>query len=66
MTVASIIVGGLITALGPYNPPMWFGVVAFAIGAGLLSTLNVHTSTAKWIGYEILAGIGMGSCVQVR
>lgn len=58
-------VGGLITVLGPYNPPMWGGVVIFTIGCGMLYTLKVTSSAGTWIGYQLLAGIGAGACVQI-
>lgn len=65
MTIASIVIGGLITAFGWYTPFMWFGAAAFTVGAGLLKTLQVDSSAGKWIGYQILAGIGAGGGVQI-
>lgn len=65
ITLSSIVVGGLITALGPYNPPMWAGIVVFTVGAGMLHTLKVNSTTGTWIGYQILAGAGAGACVQI-
>lgn len=44
---------------------MWFGSAIFAIGAGMLYTLQVDSSAAKWIGYQVLAGIGAGAGVQI-
>ena len=35
-----------------------------AIGAGLLTTLQVDTDMGKWIGYQVLYGFGMGLCFQ--
>ena len=63
--MSSVVVGALITGLGPYNPPMWAGGVIFCVGCGLLYTLKVTSSTGIWIGYELLAGIGAGACVQI-
>ncbi|EMC97042.1 hypothetical protein BAUCODRAFT_121559 [Baudoinia panamericana UAMH 10762] len=65
MTVASIAAGGITTTVGYYNPPMWFGISLFAVGAGLLYTLKVSTSESHWIGYEIVAGFGMGSSAKI-
>ena len=65
ITLASIVVGGLITALGPYNPPMWAGVIIFTVGSGMIYTLKVSSSAGTWIGYQILAGVGAGACVQI-
>lgn len=36
-----------------------------SIGAGLLTTLEVNTSEVKWIGYQIIYGIGYGWTAQV-
>jgi Na+/melibiose symporter-like transporter len=65
MTIASILIGGVVTKLGYYTPFTWFGSALFAIGCGLLYTLKVDSSAGIWIGYQVLAGFGMGSCVQV-
>lgn len=65
ITLSSIVVGGLITWLGFYNPPMWAGVIIFTIGSGLLYTLKTTSTVGTWIGYQILAGVGAGACVQI-
>ena len=64
-TLASIVVGGSITVIGIYTPFMWFGAAVFTIGAGLLYTLQVDSPASKWIGYQLLAGIGAGAGVQI-
>lgn len=64
MVVASISSGGLIARVGYYTPFMLFGCVLLSIGAGLLTTLQVGTSEAKWIGYQIIYGFGMGCTFQ--
>ena len=51
--------------LGYYLPWSIGGGVLVAIGSGLFSTFSLTTSTAKWIGYEILAGAGRGCSVQM-
>jgi hypothetical protein len=38
--------------------------VFLAIGSGLLYSLNTTTSEAKIIGFQILAGIGVGFGMQ--
>ena len=35
-----------------------------SVGAGLLMTLQVDTGAGKWIGYQVLYGLGMGTCFQ--
>ncbi|EJD06103.1 MFS general substrate transporter [Fomitiporia mediterranea MF3/22] len=65
ITTSSLIVGALITKIGYYVPFLWIGSAVFTVGAGLLFTLRVSTITAKWIGYQILAGFGAGAGFQV-
>jgi hypothetical protein len=44
---------------------MWVGSAIFTIGCGMLYTLTVSSSSAKWIGYQVLAGLGCGASVQI-
>lgn len=64
-TLASIVVGGSITKLGYYNPFLWVGSAIFAVGCGMLYLLKVGDSAGIWIGYQLIAGIGAGACVQI-
>ncbi|KAF1356882.1 major facilitator superfamily domain-containing protein [Delphinella strobiligena] len=64
-TIASIVVGSSITILGYYTPFMWVGAATYCVGCGLLYTLKVNSSAGHWIGYQLLAGIGSGSGVQI-
>ena len=36
-----------------------------SIGAGLLTTFEVDTGAGKWIGYQVLYGLGLGLCFQI-
>ncbi|CAI6254181.1 unnamed protein product [Periconia digitata] len=65
VTVASIVIGGLITTIGKYAPFMWLGSIIFTIGSGMLYTLQVNSGPSKWIGYQVLTGIGCGASVQI-
>lgn len=65
ITLASIMVGGFVTVVGLYVPFTWFGSAIFTVGAGMIYSLKVNSSAGQWIGYQILAGIGAGSCVQI-
>ncbi|KAF2272825.1 MFS general substrate transporter [Westerdykella ornata] len=64
IVIASLIVGQLVSKVGYYTPFLIFGACLTAIGAGLLTTLDVNTSEGKWIGYQIIYGLGLGSCSQ--
>lgn len=64
MVLASIATGGLIARIGYYTPFMLFGVCLLSVGAGLLTTLKLDTSEARWIGYQLVYGFGMGCTFQ--
>lgn len=65
ITFGSIVTGGLITVFGYYNPPMWVGTAIFAVGSGMIYTLQVDSGPGTWIGFQILAGVGVGAIVQI-
>ncbi len=60
----SIVAGGAVTAFGYYTPFMLVCSVLTTIGYGLLTTFQPDTESAKWIGYQILAGAGIGLGMQ--
>ncbi|OKL59349.1 hypothetical protein UA08_05232 [Talaromyces atroroseus] len=64
MVVSSIIAGVGTTKTGYYTPFLIAGTCIVAIGSGLLTMLEVNTSTGKWIGYQIMYGFGLGGCFQ--
>lgn len=65
MVVGSIL-GGIINGkIGYYTPLAIIGTCIMSAGAGLLTTFQVDTSIGKWIGYQILYGLGLGLCFQV-
>jgi hypothetical protein len=53
-----------VAKLGYYYPWTIFGGTATAIGSGLLSTLRPGTPIGKWVGYQIISGVGRGSAFQ--
>ncbi|KAF2725401.1 MFS transporter [Polychaeton citri CBS 116435] len=64
LVVASIVAGVMVTVLGYYTPFMIASSVFMAIGAGLMATFEVNTGSGKWIGYQIIFGIGVGFGMQ--
>lgn len=65
-TVIGQLSGGFTAAkIGYYTQWAIAGTCFMAIGSGLLTTLQVHTSEAKWIGYQIIYGVGFGWTFQV-
>lgn len=65
LSVSQLVVGSAVASIGLYLPFMWSGAVIFTIGAGLLTSLNLNTDLAHPIGYQILAGYGFGSSMQL-
>ncbi|KAI1811941.1 MFS general substrate transporter [Poronia punctata] len=59
-TVFSLLGGVLITVIGYYSPFMILSTVLASIGAGLLTTFTPGISSSKWIGYQVLYGLGVG------
>lgn len=64
MVFASIMTGALTARIGYYTPFMILGSCVMAVGAGLLTTLQVDSSDAIWIGYQVLFGFGLGCTFQ--
>ncbi|KAF2470168.1 major facilitator superfamily transporter [Lindgomyces ingoldianus] len=63
--VAASMTGGSVTyRTGYYTPCMIVGSMIMSIGAGLLTTWTVDTDRAKWIGYQVIYGFGMGLGMQ--
>jgi MFS transporter, DHA2 family, glioxin efflux transporter len=61
----TIISGGLITVYGHFTPLMVISSVIGTVGCGLIYTLNLHSSPGAWIGYQALAGMGIGFGFQI-
>lgn len=64
--VLGSISGGITNGkIGYYTPLAIIGTCIMCAGAGLLTTFQVDTGVGKWIGYQILYGLGLGLCFQV-
>lgn len=63
--IFAIISGVLVRQVGYFLPFSIACGILTAISSGLLSTLGPHTSTGKWIGYQILGGVGRGCGMQM-
>ncbi|KAF7290179.1 Major facilitator transporter-like protein [Mycena indigotica] len=64
-TVLSVIGSGQIVGrFGRYYPFLVAAPIFLAIGSGLLYTISASTSSAKIIGFQILAGVGTGMGMQ--
>ncbi|KAL1653189.1 hypothetical protein SLS61_004436, partial [Didymella pomorum] len=60
-----VVTGAMITKQGYYLPWGVFSGVSTAIGAGLISMWTPSTGSGKWIGYQIVFGVGRGAGMQV-
>ncbi|EFX06554.1 efflux pump antibiotic resistance protein [Grosmannia clavigera kw1407] len=65
VTIGTVLSGIIITKTGhatAFLPPL---TALATVGTGLLYTLNVGTSSGRWIGFQILAGFGFGFVFQI-
>ena len=60
-----VISGFLVSGLGIWAPFMSIGAVIGTIGCGLCYTLDIGSPSREWIGYQALAGIGIGLGMQI-
>ncbi|KAJ7176446.1 hypothetical protein C8R46DRAFT_1029800 [Mycena filopes] len=58
LVVASLIAGGVITAIGYYTPFMILASILMVIGAGLISTFDIGTGHAHWMGGALFVSVG--------
>lgn len=65
MVLGSIGTSIIVRRSGRYWPFLICGPIFATIGSGLLFTVKADTSNAKLIGYQILAGFGIGNCFQL-
>ncbi|TVY81379.1 Efflux pump afoB [Lachnellula suecica] len=61
LVVAALTTGFLTQVTGYYLPWVMAGLAITTTGYGAMSTLSPTTSTARWIGFQILYGIGAGT-----
>lgn len=64
-SIATFGSGKAITKTGIAAPYLVAGSVLATISAGLLFTLDVETSTGKWVGFQIFSGFAFGLSLQV-
>nr|XP_036575993.1 efflux pump antibiotic resistance [Colletotrichum truncatum]KAF6782664.1 efflux pump antibiotic resistance [Colletotrichum truncatum] len=64
VVIFSIVAGTFVTAWGYYAPWMILGSVLMAVGYGLISTFNSNTPSCLLVGFQILAGAGVGVGMQ--
>lgn len=60
----SILAGVLVSIIGYYVPPCLIGNAIATVGCGLLTLLSPNTTTAEWVGFQILVAAGFGLSIQ--
>ncbi|KAK5079432.1 hypothetical protein LTS08_008843 [Lithohypha guttulata] len=60
----SLFAGIFVSKNGLFAPPAIIGCAIGTVGAGLLATLQPNTSTATWVGFEVLISAGLGMAIQ--
>ncbi len=65
VTVFTIISGISITLVGIFAPFVIVGSAIATVGAGMIYTLSSSSPSPAWIGYQALAGTGLGLCFQI-
>ena len=57
--------GGILTSYtGQYVPFVYLTVLFMSVSTGLLTTLEPDSSSARWIGYQVLFGAGAAFGIQ--
>lgn len=63
--LTSVLSGVLITAIGYYNPIVLPSMVLFTVGSALITTFGLNTPLRTWLGYQVIAGLGIGIGFQL-
>ena len=63
--IASVVSGRAVGYFGYQLPWSIACAVLTSVGYGLMSTLDPHTSTGHWIGFQVLFGAGRGLGLQM-
>ncbi|KAI1088430.1 putative efflux pump antibiotic resistance protein [Rostrohypoxylon terebratum] len=62
--VGSLSSGVIISKVGYYTPFFYLSSILMPIGSGLLTTFTPTTGHPKWIGYQVIFGLGLGFGAQ--
>ncbi|KAH8722588.1 major facilitator superfamily domain-containing protein [Phaeosphaeriaceae sp. PMI808] len=64
-SIGTLCAGSMASRFGHYVPFMWIGPLVLATGGGLYQLIHVDSPRGHWIGFQILSGLGYGSCSQM-
>ncbi|OAX78955.1 hypothetical protein ACJ72_06733 [Emergomyces africanus] len=65
LVIGSIIGGVAISVIGYITPFFYISVILATVGAALLTTFTTDTGSSKWIGYQVIYGLGIGIGFQL-
>ncbi len=65
MSIALLASSALVTWMGYFQPLLLAGGSLLTVGSGLIFTLDIDSSAGKYIGYQILVGVGNGISSQI-
>ncbi|KAF2842721.1 major facilitator superfamily transporter [Patellaria atrata CBS 101060] len=65
IALMTIVSGGVVTVTGHYIHLILIAVILSTVGAGMIYTLDIGSSSSEWIGYQALNGIGVGLSIQL-
>lgn len=60
----SLAAGIFVSKMGLFAPPAILGCGIATVGAGLLATMHLTTTTATWAGFQVLVSAGLGMAIQ--
>lgn len=60
---AAIVGGVLLTKFGRYKPILVVSFASIVVGFGLFSLLDENSSTAAWVGFQVIESFGAGLCM---
>lgn len=64
-SLGTLCAGSIASKFGHYVPFMWVGPVVLATGGGLYQLVRANSPRGHWVGFQILSGLGYGSCSQM-
>lgn len=65
VTISMLTSGAYISTTGIAAPIIVVGTAIGTVCTGLLYTLDIDTTEGKWIGYQIIGGVGWGIASQI-
>lgn len=60
----SLVASAFVSKTGYVTPPAVIGSAIGTVGLGLMTLLRVDTTTAQWVGYQVLTSAGFGISIQ--